>query len=74
MGDVISAGIVTKLAIDPKKVTSAADATEFKRVIIIGVTTDGEWYFASSEGDAGTHLYDMEVFRTTLMKLAEDRG
>ena len=72
MSNVVDLPVITSLPIDTKRVLAKAVEREFERVIIIGVTKEGDEYFASSEPDGGTILWDMERVRHALMKIADD--
>jgi len=53
MAEIISFTDKKNCNIDPKKVISDALEESFESVVIMGVTKDGEHYFASSSGDFG---------------------
>lgn len=72
MSNVVDLPVITCLPLDPKRVIAGAANHEFKRVMIIGVLEDGDEYFASSDPDGGTLLWDMERTRHALMKVADD--
>jgi hypothetical protein len=73
MSNVVDLPVITTLPLDPKRVLAAACDQEFDRIIIIiGRLQDGSEYFASSEPDGGTILWDMERVRHALMKIADD--
>ena len=71
MGEVVDLSVISTLPLDPDRVLQKA-AGKLERVLIIGRTKDGEEYFASSESDGGTLLWDMERARHALMKIADD--
>lgn len=71
MGEVIDLSVITTLPLDPDRLLQKA-VGKLERVLIIGETKDGEEYFASSEADGGTVLWDMERARHALMKLADE--
>ena len=72
MSNVVDLPVITTLPLDPKRVLAGACERTFKRVIVIGVTEDDAEYFASSEADGGTILWDMERVRHALMKIADE--
>ena len=71
MGEVVELNVITTLSIPPERILRKASEEEFDRVLIIGVTKDGSYYFASSEPDGGIVLWDMERARYKLMQIAE---
>lgn len=71
MNNVVDLPVITTLPCDPKRVLAAASELSFDRVVIIGRTEDGEEYFASSDPDGGTILWDMERVRHALMQIAD---
>lgn len=71
MGEVVDLGVITTLALDPERVIESAKG-KLERVIIIGRTLDGKEYFASSDPDGGTALWDMERAKLKLLRLADD--
>jgi hypothetical protein len=72
MSNVVDLPVITSLPLDPKRVLAGASEKEFDRVVIIGRLQDGSEYFASSDPDGGTILWDMERVRHALMKIADD--
>ena len=71
-GNVVDLGTVTKLDLDPVRVLDQASKHEFSRVMILGITKDGQEYYAMSCGDASAALWDMERCRYSLMQAADD--
>lgn len=59
MGEVVDLNVIISLPLDPDRVLSKAIG-RMDRVIIIGVDKDGYEYFASSEADGGSVLWDIE--------------
>jgi hypothetical protein len=59
--------VVTKLAIPCERILSEAAKLDFTRIIIIGLDTDGDEYFASSDPDGGTLLWDLERVKYKLI-------
>jgi hypothetical protein len=72
MSNVVDLPVITTLPIDTKRVLAKAAEQAFTRVMIIGVTEEGEEYFASSDPDGGTLLWDMERVKHALMKVADE--
>ena len=70
MGKVVDLPVVTTLSSDPDRVLEKAIGN-LKRVVVIGVEHDGTEWFASSDPDGGSILWDMERVRFKLMKIAE---
>lgn len=71
MGDVIGMPITTLLDSDPDNVLVQACAVGFERVVIIGVTVDGEEYLASSAAHNGEVLWDLERAKLRLLRTAD---
>lgn len=59
--------VVTSLDVDVQRVAQEAVDAELERVIILGRTADGEFYFASSKSDGGEVLWELETARLKLM-------
>lgn len=59
---------ITTLNADPDRVIENAKG-KLKSVTIIGETEDGEFYFASSQADAGDVVYHMELGKYRLMRI-----
>ena len=70
MSNVVNLETVTRL---PLPVTRIIDAIprDMDRVLVIGITADGEEYFASSDPDGGTIIWDMERAKLKLLRLAD---
>jgi hypothetical protein len=72
--NVVVLPVVTTLPTSPERVLKAAiknhGVEPFCRVLVIGVTEDRE-YFASSDPDGGTCLWDMERARHKLMQIVD---
>ncbi|WP_421849869.1 hypothetical protein [Oricola sp.] len=76
MADIIELPVITSLPTDPARILDRAPR-DMARVLVIGKTADGEFYFAASDPDGGTMLWDMERARYKLMQLveaSEDQG
>lgn len=59
--------VVTVLPLDPERVLNAASEQKFERILLIGITADGEFYFSSSQSDGGTCMWDMEQAKLKLL-------
>lgn len=59
--------VVTSLDIDVQRVAEAAVDAQLERIIVIGRTADGDFYFASSKSDGGEVLWELETARLKLM-------
>ena len=70
MTNVVPGHFVTKLEVPPENIISEAAKVKMQRVIIIGLTEDGDTYFGMSDGDVGTALYDIEIFKRSLIDAA----
>lgn len=70
MGDVVDLGVVTTLPLDPDRILQKA-VGQLDRVVLIGIDKDGGEYFASSDPDGGTVLWDIERAKLKLMRLAD---
>lgn len=76
--NVVGLGTMTKLPLPVEKVLAEAlkshEVKPFDRVIVIGMYEEdsADEYFASSDPDAGTCLFDMERFKHELMKQADN--
>lgn len=70
MGTIVDLPVITTLSSDPDRVLEKAIG-QLKRVVVLGVEHDGTEYFASSDPDGGSILWDMERARFKLMKIAE---
>lgn len=61
--------------IPTESVLDGAKKAGLKYALILGETEDGNWYFASSNGDNGALLMAMEIFKGVLLgyiDLSED--
>jgi hypothetical protein len=65
---------ISALPLDPDRLLEEAIG-QMDRVLIIGIDKDGDEYFASSDPDGGTAIWDMERAKLKLLRLAdkEDR-
>lgn len=78
MGDVVGFGGESRLPIPVEKVLRGAleshEEEPFDRVIVIAVHKNGiDEFYATSESDAGTHLWDIARFHRRLMLEADKR-
>jgi len=58
----------TLLALPVSRVAEAADKADLSLCIIIGVQKNGDFYFASTEGDVTMVLWQLERAKIELMK------
>jgi hypothetical protein len=70
MGEVVNLPVVTSLPIDPDRVLNAAIGN-MQRVVVIGVGKDGNQWFASSQPDGPSVVWDLERAKHLLLKLAD---
>lgn len=70
--NVVDLPVITRLPIPPQKVLAKASQVEFERVLIIGITQEGREYFAMSDPDGGTTLWDMERAKHRLMQVVDE--
>lgn len=66
--NVVDFGGITTLDIDPERVLKAAIG-QLESVIIIGITKDGEEYFASSVANGPSVLWDLERAKLKLLQV-----
>ena len=69
--NVISAGIVTRLDMDPVQVLAAAAERGLNAVVVVGYDTDGEEYFASSVADGADALWLLERCKKALISAGD---
>lgn len=62
---------ITTLPLDPARVLAGAAKERFQRVIVIGVTEDGDEYYSCSDPDGGTFLWDVERAKLRLLRQAD---
>lgn len=72
MGEVVDLAVITTLSLDPDRVLQKA-VGKLERVLVIGVTKEGDEYFASSDPDGGTIIWDMERAKYKLMQVADEQ-
>jgi hypothetical protein len=70
MGDVVDLSVITTLPQDPDRLLQKAIG-QLDRVLIIGIDKDGGEYFASSDPDGGTCIWDMERAKLKLLRLVD---
>lgn len=74
MGEVIDAKFISRIEIPVDKVINGVVQAQtdcpFKRVLFIGTYEDGEVYYAFSDPDGGTAMWDMELLKFALLKVA----
>ena len=61
---------ITSLNLNPDRLLIAAQE-QLERVVILGVTKDGDEYFASSVADGGDVVWMLERAKYKLMKMSE---
>lgn len=72
MSNVVELNNVTRLDLPPKRILKKAKEADLETIIIIGVTTDGELYFASSAADGGDVLWWMEKAKKALLEIGDE--
>lgn len=70
MAEIINLSVVSTLPLDPDRLLQKAIG-ELDRVIIVGIDKEGQEYFASSDPDGGTAIWDMERAKLKLLRLAD---
>lgn len=70
--NVINLPIITRLDIEPKRILNSAMKSDLDSLVMIGFTKEGEFYFASNRGDAGTVIFLMEMAKNKLLKICEE--
>jgi len=68
---VVIMNVITTLEISPSRVLKGAIEEGLESVIVIGVTKDGEEYFASSIADGANALWWMERARHKLLSVPD---
>lgn len=69
--NVIELQVVGKLDIPPTKILARAAAAKLRNVIVVGVDSDGEFYFASSKADGGDVIWWLEMAKKKLLEIAD---
>lgn len=73
MADVLEFNGVTRLKLDPQRVLSKALDAGLTSVVVIGYDEKGDFYFASTEPDGPSVLWDLEKAKQMLLNVvAED--
>ena len=70
MGEVVELDVITTLPVPVSRIINNIPR-DLDRVLVLGITADGEEYFASSEPDGGTVIWDMERAKLKLLRLAD---
>ena len=68
MGDVTILQTITSIDLPPDRILEQA-ISKLDAVVIMGYTTDGERYFASSIADGGTVLWLIEQCKLALLNV-----
>lgn len=71
MGDVVELQTVTSLDLPPERILNGAIAKDLESAIVIGITKDGELYFASSIADGADTLWWMEIAKKRLLEIGD---
>ncbi len=76
MADIVDLETISKLKVPVDKVmrgiNKAHEDKPFERVVFIGTYDDGRVYYAFSDPDGGTTLWDLEKLKWGLMKVSDD--
>lgn len=72
MADVVNFTGITTLSLTAERVLQSAMDAALSEVIVIGVTEDGDEYFASSNADGGFVVWHMERAKHKLMLVVDD--
>jgi hypothetical protein len=70
MNNIVEFTGITTLDIPPDRIIASAANEKFERVVIIGVTEDGDEYFSSSASDGGSVLWDLERAKLKLLTVS----
>ena len=70
MGKVIALNNVTRLDLPPNRILDAA-RDELESVVLLGYSTTGEEYFASSLADGGDVLWLLERCKAALLAMPD---
>lgn len=62
---------VTTLDTDPSRVLDSASAAGLEHVVVVGVDSDGEFYFASSMADGGDVLWWLAIAKKRLLEIGD---
>lgn len=72
MGEVVKGRFLTSQNSSPDMALECAAEYGLEEVVILGFDKDGEFYFASSQGDSAEVLYFLERARHELMKMEDN--
>jgi len=62
---------ISRLPLPPANVLAWAMEANLKSAVIVGWTSDGDLYFASSEPDGGECLWIMELAKKRLLEMGD---
>lgn len=68
---VLSLDMITRLDMPAEKVLNGAVSAGLDCVVVVGVTKDGDEYFASSLADGGDVLWHLERAKLKLLRIAD---
>jgi len=71
VGDVVRGPFITTNNTSPDSALEGAAEYGLERVVIVGFDHDGEFFFASSQGDSAEVLYFLERAKHELFKMEE---
>ena len=69
--EVIILPVVTTLDCPPSRVLEMAAGVAMESAVVIGMTEDGEFYFASSVADGGSVLWLLALAKKRLMEIGD---
>lgn len=69
MSNVVELNNITKLDIPVERVLRKATEAGLTTAIVVGVDSDGEFWFASSAADGGTALWWLEKAKKVLLEV-----
>lgn len=70
--NVVELKTITKLDLPPERILDRARDAGMQIAIVIGLDSDGEFYFASSAADGGTALWWIEKAKKKLLEYGDD--
>lgn len=71
--DILRFNGITRLPLDPKQVLERAlEGGDLKSVIIVGYTQEDKFWFASSDPDGPSVLWDLEKAKRALLNVSVD--
>lgn len=71
MADVLAHSELTRLDVPPERVLEGASEADLAEVVICGWDHDGEFYFASSQGNGGDTLWLLAMAQKKLLDMGE---